>query len=102
MLAEIGRKFGGIGDGLFEVADHRLYLKAVFACLRAEITESRRVGDFVEAGILISKSEVGLGAVSVKAFASSLPASTAWPVTAAAPGSMSADALRRARRSMRC
>ena len=69
VLAEIGRKFGGMEVVSSEVTDHRLYLKAVFPSLRAEITNTRRVGDFVEAGILISNSEVGLGAVSVKAFA---------------------------------
>jgi hypothetical protein len=52
-----------------EVTEHRLYLKTVFPSLRAEITNTRRVGDFVEAGLLISNSEVGLGAVSLKAFA---------------------------------
>jgi hypothetical protein len=51
-----------------EVTENRLYIKTVFPLLRAEI-QSRRVGDIVEAGILISNSEVGLGAVSVKAFA---------------------------------
>lgn len=50
-----------------EVTDRRLYIKAVTHSVRAEI-KSKRVGDFVEAGVLISNSEVGLGAVQVMPF----------------------------------
>jgi hypothetical protein len=51
-----------------EVTESRLYIKAVFPGLQREI-KSRRVGDFVEAGVIVTNSEIGLGAVSVKPFA---------------------------------
>jgi hypothetical protein len=51
-----------------EVTESRLYIKATTHSVRGEVN-SRRIGDMVEAGIMISNSEVGLGAVSVKPFA---------------------------------
>ncbi len=45
-----------------EVTESRLYLKAVFPRLEAEV----KVGDPVQAGVLISNSEIGLGALSVQ------------------------------------
>lgn len=45
-----------------EVTDSRLYIKIVNPSLQAEIVP----GDTVQAGILISNSEVGLGSVSVQ------------------------------------
>jgi hypothetical protein len=68
ILSQVADKHGGMEVVSTEVTEHRLYLKAVFPQLRREIS-SRRIGDIVEAGVLISNSEVGLGAVSVKAFA---------------------------------
>lgn len=50
-----------------EITESRLYIKAVTHQVRAEV-KSRRVGDFVEAGVLISNSEVGLGAIQVMPF----------------------------------
>lgn len=50
-----------------EVTERKLYIKAVTHSVRAEV-KSRRVGDFVEAGVMISNSEVGLGAVSIQPF----------------------------------
>lgn len=50
-----------------EVTERRLYIKAVTHSVRAEI-KSKRVGDFVEAGVMIANSEVGLGAVQVTPF----------------------------------
>ena len=44
-----------------EITGNRLYLKVVNSRLAAEITK----GDVVQAGIIISNSEVGLGSVSV-------------------------------------
>ena len=44
-----------------EITDHRMYIKAVNKRLYAEVTP----GDVVQAGIMISNSEVGLGSVSV-------------------------------------
>ena len=44
-----------------EVTDNRMYLKVVNPRLETEITK----GDIVQAGIIISNSEVGLGSVSV-------------------------------------
>lgn len=52
-----------------EITESRLYIKAVNKSLTREVTSSRRVGDLVEAGVMITNSEVGLGAVSVTPFA---------------------------------
>lgn len=69
VLADLGQRFGTMEMVSSEVTENRLYLKAIFPSLRAEIKGTRRVGDFVEGGVLITNSEVGLGAVSIKAFA---------------------------------
>lgn len=50
-----------------EITERRLYIKAVTHKVRAEV-KSKRVGDLVEAGVMISNSEVGLGAVTVTPF----------------------------------
>lgn len=50
-----------------EITERRMYIKAVTHAIRGEV-KSKRVGDFVEAGVMISNSEVGLGAVSVVPF----------------------------------
>lgn len=50
-----------------ELTQSKLYIKAVTHHVRAEV-KSRRVGDFVEAGVLISNSEIGMGAVAVTPF----------------------------------
>ena len=68
VLSQVADRHGGMQIASTDITENRLYIKAVFPAIRAEI-QSRRVGDIVEAGILISNSEVGLGAVSVKAFA---------------------------------
>jgi hypothetical protein len=51
-----------------EVTENRLYIKAVTDRVQREV-KSRRVGDVVEAGVMISNSEVGLGSVLVTPFA---------------------------------
>lgn len=60
--------FPGLQIRSTEVTEHRLYIKASLPSLTREI-KSRRVGDLVEAGVMISNSEVGLGSVSVTPFA---------------------------------
>lgn len=50
-----------------EITESRLYIKAVTHAVRAEV-KSKRVGDIVEAGVMISNSEIGMGAVSIKPF----------------------------------
>ena len=45
-----------------EVTEHRMYIKIVNQRLEMEVTK----GDVVQAGVVISNSEVGLGAVSVQ------------------------------------
>jgi hypothetical protein len=47
-----------------EVTERRMYITAVVPTIRAEV----KVGDVVEAGVTISNSEVGLGAVVVAPF----------------------------------
>lgn len=51
-----------------EVTESRLYLKATNPAARAEVQGSRQVGDLVEAGVMISNSEIGAGALSVQPF----------------------------------
>lgn len=51
-----------------EVTDNRLYIKATNTDIVVPVRESRRVGDLVEAGVLITNSEIGLGSLSIKPF----------------------------------
>lgn len=51
------------------VTEQRLYIKAVSEAVQQEVTGSRRPGDVVEAGVMVSNSEVGLGSVSIQPFA---------------------------------
>lgn len=50
-----------------EITESRLYIKAVTHRVRAEV-KSRRVGDVVEAGVMISNSEIGMGSIQVQPF----------------------------------
>lgn len=59
---------GGIKVQSCEVTESRLYIKATSTSVVAEVKGSKRVGDFVEAGVLITNSEVGLGSLSIKPF----------------------------------
>lgn len=54
------------------ITDSRLYIKAVSTKITAPDPGVRRVGSLIEAGVVISNSEVGLGAVSIKGFANFL------------------------------
>ena len=47
-----------------EVTDARLYIQAVVPTIQGEV-RARKVGDVVQAGVVISNSEVGLGRVDV-------------------------------------
>ena len=47
-----------------ELSDSRMYLQVVFPRLQGEVT----VGDVVQAGVTLTNSEVGSGAVDVKSF----------------------------------
>lgn len=51
------------------ITQQRLYIKAVSDTVQATVTGSHRVGDVVEAGVVVSNSEVGLGSVSIQPFA---------------------------------
>lgn len=57
-----------------EVTENRLYLKVVNHRLEMEV----RRGDIVQAGVIISNSEVGLGAVSIQRWCTVWSAPTAW------------------------
>mgnify|MGYP006914989893 CR=1 FL=1 len=57
-----------------EVTENRLYLKVVNHRLEMEV----RRGDIVQAGVMISNSEVGLGAVSIQRWYTALFARMAW------------------------
>lgn len=54
------------------VTESRLYIKAVSDSIQLPVPGSRRVGDLVETGVVVSNSEVGLGAVSIMPFANFL------------------------------
>lgn len=54
------------------VTESKLYIKAVSTEVVAEVRGSRRVGELVEAGVIVTNSEVGLGAVSIRKFANFL------------------------------
>jgi hypothetical protein len=54
------------------VTEQRLYIKAVSSDVQLPVPGSRRVGDLVETGVVISNSEVGLGSVSILPFANFL------------------------------
>ena len=56
---------GGLPDIRFEscqITESRMYIKAVTPRLQAEVSP----GDIVQAGVIISNSEVGLGSVSIQ------------------------------------
>lgn len=56
---------GGLPDIRFEscqITESRMYIKAVNTRLQAEVSP----GDIVQAGVIISNSEVGLGSVSIQ------------------------------------
>lgn len=50
-----------------EITESRMYIKAVDRKSTQEV-KSRRVGDFVQSGVMISNSEVGLGKLAIKPF----------------------------------
>lgn len=50
-----------------DVTPTHMYLKAVYTDTRYEV-QSKRVGDFVEAGFMLTNSEIGLGAVTFTPF----------------------------------
>lgn len=62
------QKVPGLNILSTEVTETKLYIKASTSALTREV-KSRRVGDMVEAGVMVSNSEVGLGAVVVTPFA---------------------------------
>lgn len=60
-----------------EVTERRLYFKIVNRRLQADVA----VGDTVQAGVIVSNSEVGMGAVSVQPFVYRLSCSNGMVVT---------------------
>ena len=51
-----------------EVTERRMYIQAISKNLEAKVEGSRRVGDIVHGGVVISNSEIGQGAVNVSEF----------------------------------
>lgn len=49
-----------------QLTETRLYIKATLPSIRREVAESRQKGDVVQAGIVISNSEVGAGSVRIE------------------------------------
>lgn len=54
----------GVRIASASITETRMYIKAVFTQIKAEV----KVGDEVESGVIISNSEVGLGAVNISPF----------------------------------
>lgn len=51
------------------VTDSRMYIKAVSTKIEREVKGTKRVGDMVQAGVVITNSEIGLGSLGVFGFA---------------------------------
>jgi hypothetical protein len=64
VLAEVP----GIRFASAEITESRLYIKAITSAVQETVPGSRRTGDFVQAGVLVTNSEIGLGALHVKPF----------------------------------
>jgi hypothetical protein len=64
ILSEVG----GVKFLSQDITESRLYIKAVTESIQVPV-KSRRVGDLVEAGVMITNSEIGLGAINIKPFA---------------------------------
>lgn len=62
VLIQESKKLGGVEVVSSEVTDNRLYIKAISKRLTFEVKK----GDVVQAGIVVSNSEVGLGSVRVE------------------------------------
>lgn len=54
------------------VTERKLYIKAVSKRITAPDPGARRVGSLIEAGVMISNSEIGFGAVNISPFANFL------------------------------
>lgn len=67
-LSEL-EKVGGLRIVSSAVTESRMYIKAVSTDLVFPVPGSRRVGDLVEAGVMIRNSETGQGSVSIQPFA---------------------------------
>ena len=61
VLSEMGTQVESL-----ELTETRLYIKATYPALQTEIEGSRTKGDIVRAGIVISNSEVGNGALRIE------------------------------------
>jgi hypothetical protein len=49
-----------------ELTERRFYIKAVYPVLEMEVRHSRQKGDIVQAGVVISNSEIGAGALKIE------------------------------------
>lgn len=58
----------GVNIASASITETRMYIKATFTKIRAEV----KVGDEVESGVIITNSEVGLGAVNISPFVNRL------------------------------
>jgi hypothetical protein len=50
----------------FAITDERLYIKAISNSITAEIRTGKKIGDVVQAGVVVSNSEVGCGMIKVE------------------------------------
>lgn len=71
LMAAVLPTLGDMGTRIVssEMTDRRLYLKAIFPSTEIDVPMGdRRVGEAIRAGVVISNSEIGEGAESVKVF----------------------------------
>lgn len=70
VVLDILKRVPGLRIASTAITDSRMYIKAVSTAIEAPVEGSKRgVGDLVQAGVVISNSEIGLGSLGVHGFA---------------------------------
>jgi hypothetical protein len=69
VVLDILKRVPGLRITSTAITDSRMYIKAVSSAVEAQVKGSKRVGDVVQAGVVITNSEIGLGSLGVHGFA---------------------------------
>lgn len=64
LLDELDKDMGGLKFGSLGLTESKMYLKIIFPGIEADVA----VGDTVQAGVIITNSDIGAGAIGVKGF----------------------------------
>lgn len=67
VVLPILQKIEGLSFKSMQITENRMYIKVVSQETKLEV-KSRRVNDFVESGVMISNSEIGLGSLKIEPF----------------------------------